>query len=145
MASQQFIANQETEITDAIMSVQKTTSAWKFEYDWNPGHLHPENRNNWGTLYINAKKLKNELEQLISHMDKEFFQPPGCKPRRTFAQWSKETGILPTTKTIEHNAISVVIDITDPNRPELWELADYIVSSASGAVVWLVPRKSDDE
>jgi hypothetical protein len=55
----------------------------------------------------------------------------------TLQDWSKMTGVLPTHPTTEKGAVSVIVD----NPPsELWHLSDYVVSSVSGPVVWLLKR-----
>ena len=65
------------------------------------------------------------------------------KVQTTLAQWSKQTGILPTHPTTERQAVSVVIEPSElnPLYNKLWDLSDYVVSSVSGIVVWLTPRK----
>lgn len=55
-------------------------------------------------------------------------------------QWSEKTGIKATTPTTETNAVSVVVDQQHEDRPKLWHLTDYLVSSQCGVVVWLIPR-----
>lgn len=67
---------------------------------------------------------------------------PFCNDSITLAEWSKETGILPTHPTTEKQAVSVVIDhMHDGRSNDLWRLSDYVVSSCCGIVVWLLPRK----
>jgi hypothetical protein len=58
----------------------------------------------------------------------------------TLAEWCTRTQVLPTHPTTERGAVSVVLDHTHPGRSDLWHLADYVVSSVSGVVVWLLPR-----
>jgi hypothetical protein len=50
--------------------------------------------------------------------------------------------ILPTHPTTEKGAVSVIL-YKEPhqNQSELWHLDDYTVSSVSGVVVWLVPKR----
>ena len=59
----------------------------------------------------------------------------------TLAQWAADARVFPTHPTTEHGAVSVVIHHTHPLRRELWRLADYCVSTVSGPVVWLTPRR----
>ena len=54
--------------------------------------------------------------------------------------WESLTQIKPTSPTTENGAVSVVIDVCHPLRAGLWRLGDYRVSSASGSVVWLIPK-----
>lgn len=58
----------------------------------------------------------------------------------TLKQWVEKTGILPTYPTTERDAVSVCIS-DGIDRYKLWRLSDFVVSSVSGIVVWLVPRK----
>jgi hypothetical protein len=56
----------------------------------------------------------------------------------TFREWCKRFDVLPTTPTTECGAVSVIVDKPDVS---LWHLSDYAVSTVSGPVVWLVPRR----
>lgn len=62
---------------------------------------------------------------------------------KSLQQWSEDTGIKPTTPTTECQAVSLVISESNRRLRELYRLTDYAVSSRSGAVVWLTPRKKD--
>jgi len=59
----------------------------------------------------------------------------------TLVEWSELNGILPTTETTEKKAVSVLIDYNHRGRNELFHLSDFVVSSVSGAVHWMVPRR----
>lgn len=59
----------------------------------------------------------------------------------TLKEWCDKSGILPTHPTTERGAVSVILDHSNPHRPELWRLDDYAVSSVSAVVVWLLPRR----
>jgi hypothetical protein len=59
---------------------------------------------------------------------------------QTLKNWCENTGIMPTDPTSERQAISLVTDSRNPEYAKLWHLADYVVSSVTGPVVWLVPR-----
>jgi hypothetical protein len=61
----------------------------------------------------------------------------------TLADWTALTGVLPTHPTTERGAVSVVMGPNEPHVAELWHLADYAVSSRCGAVVWLVPKRTE--
>ncbi len=61
----------------------------------------------------------------------------------TLSEWSKRTGILPTHATTERQAVSVCVSPRDLLVNALWELDDYAVSTRSGSVVWLVPKKKE--
>lgn len=63
----------------------------------------------------------------------------------TLSEWSSRTGILPTHPTTERSAVSLCVDQLHADRSELWHLADYVVSSVSGPVVWFVPRPVQTE
>lgn len=58
-------------------------------------------------------------------------------------EWQSTSGILATHPTTERGAVSLVLDHSHPMRSELWHLHDYVVSTVSGPVVWLVPRPTD--
>lgn len=60
------------------------------------------------------------------------------------SEWTDYTGIKPTSPTTEKKAVSVVIDVCNSARAELWHLDDYKVSSACGVVIWLVPSGNID-
>jgi len=57
----------------------------------------------------------------------------------TLAQWCEQTGISPTKVG---DATCVIPNWWNPSHKELFHLADYVVSTVSGIVIWLVPRKS---
>ena len=62
------------------------------------------------------------------------------------ADWTKATGILGTHPTTECGAVSVIaptVNMCQRTRAQLWTLEDYLVSSVSGPVVWLLPMKAD--
>jgi hypothetical protein len=60
----------------------------------------------------------------------------------TLKEWCATMNILPTHPTTEKGAVSVIL-YKEPhqNQSELWHLDDYTVSSVSGVVVWLVPKR----
>lgn len=58
----------------------------------------------------------------------------------TLNEWCKRCGVKPTHPTTEAGAVSVIISFPHWG---LYHLDDYVVSSVSGPVVWLVPRKPD--
>ena len=60
----------------------------------------------------------------------------------TLADWSKKHGVLPTHPTTERGAVSVVCD-DRAACAELYHLSDYAVSTVSGVVRWLVPKKPE--
>lgn len=62
----------------------------------------------------------------------------------TLAQWCKVAGVLPTHPTTERGAVSVCVTLDHQSElcHDLWHLADYLVSSISGPVVWMLPRPS---
>jgi len=66
----------------------------------------------------------------------------------TLAQWSESTGIKPipyhpTYSSIECGEVSVVVSHFHPLKRELWHLTDYVVSTAGGLVIWLMPRRRE--
>jgi hypothetical protein len=63
----------------------------------------------------------------------------------TLREWCKRADVLMTEPTTECGAVSLVLDQASELRTGLWHLDDYLVSSVSGPVVWLVPYVSDDE
>jgi len=66
----------------------------------------------------------------------------------TLKDWSDKHGILPTHPTTEHGAVSLIVgagNAVQHIRVELFHLLDYVVSSACGIVIWLVPRKGTSE
>ena len=60
--------------------------------------------------------------------------------RISLHDWALLTQIKPTSPTTEKGVVSVMIDVCHPLRSGLWCLDDYCVSSASGSVVWLIPK-----
>lgn len=56
----------------------------------------------------------------------------------TLAQWAARTGHRPTT---EAGAVTVTVSVTDAHRPDAFHLTDYAVSTVSGPVLWLTPRR----
>lgn len=59
----------------------------------------------------------------------------------TLKEWQEESGILATHPTSEQGAVSVTIDQFSKYQQGLWHLSDYVVSSACGIVIWLLPYK----
>lgn len=59
-------------------------------------------------------------------------------------EWTKYSGITPTTPTTETGAVSVCIEDNNDFRKQLWDLEDYKVSSVSGIVVWLIPQQTNE-
>lgn len=60
----------------------------------------------------------------------------------TLKEWSELSGMLLTHPTTERNAVSIAIggESEAEHRSMLWNLSDFVVSSASFMVVWLVRR-----
>lgn len=63
-------------------------------------------------------------------------------PRTTLSHWITAAGIIAHTTYLseERYAIGVYANEHTPNYKQLWNLRDFIVSSISGPIVWLVPR-----
>jgi hypothetical protein len=61
----------------------------------------------------------------------------------TLAEWTKESGILPTHPTTEKGAVSVIVATISPHYRALWTLDDYAVDSSFERfgieIVWLLP------
>jgi len=56
---------------------------------------------------------------------------------RTLAEWSQDSQVVITT----YNKCKLVVDGC-VDKPGLYNLKDYLVSSLSGGMLWLVPRKA---
>lgn len=54
------------------------------------------------------------------------------------AEWIKE--YMPNELPGEHGNISKLVPLNYTN-PQLWGLEDYRVTSCTGGMVWLIPRK----
>jgi hypothetical protein len=61
----------------------------------------------------------------------------------TLADWKACYEILPTHPTTERGAVSVLCRVGSHARRDLYGLDDYAVSSVSGPVVWLLPRRPE--
>jgi hypothetical protein len=73
MATQSYIISAENRIVELDSIVQETAKAFRAECQSDPlCHPYPENRDCWGTLWLNALTLRNSLESLLSALDKEF-------------------------------------------------------------------------
>lgn len=62
----------------------------------------------------------------------------------TLKEWCDYLAIIPTAPTTEMAAVSFTFDVTTVDPDLLWSLYhldDYAVSSVTGPVVWLVPRR----
>lgn len=61
----------------------------------------------------------------------------------TLAEWCKIAGVSPTHPTTERGAVSLIpgSDVPHFHYTELWRLDDYSLTTISGPVVWLVPRR----
>lgn len=66
---------------------------------------------------------------------------PEHKPN-TLKAFCERTDIKPTHPTTETGAVSLIVPHDTPHLTDLWNLEDYAVSSRSGIVVWLTPRKN---
>jgi hypothetical protein len=58
-------------------------------------------------------------------------------------EWCRLSDTGPTHPATERGAVAVQADRHSPHRQLLWRLSDFVVSSACGSVVWLVPIQRD--
>jgi len=58
---------------------------------------------------------------------------------QTLHDWCMKSGHR--VKMYPNGNIYVDIDQSDPHRAGLWQLTDFLVSTANGSIVWLHPRK----
>ena len=65
--------------------------------------------------------------------------------RIPLSQWAEAAGVKPTARTTWVGATSVLSLPGYPLHAELWRLSDYVVSTVSGPVVWLIPRPTVSE
>lgn len=61
----------------------------------------------------------------------------------TLEEWCRKAGTHHTHPTTEWGAVSVIFHADEDHGLawELWHLDDYFVSSRTGVVVWLLPRR----
>lgn len=104
-------------------------------------YLEDQSIDNWCpvVLWWNNTRIGEATHGRITWQKRDF--DPTCEANQCYLRdWIAMTGIHITHPTTETNAVSVLIDVGNPARSELWRLKDYRVSSASGAVVWLIPK-----
>jgi hypothetical protein len=84
MANHAFIIERETDLIEARNSIRSAWEAYRGECERNRltgfdrGEPNPDNRDLWGTLFVNAVSLRNTLEGFLQEMEREFgpFLPP---------------------------------------------------------------------
>lgn len=85
--------------------------------------------------------MGDEADLALDQAYDDWGRQEGPKPgQETLKAWSERSKILPTMPTTEKGAVSVTIGIFHEEWSALWILSDYVVTSASGSVVWLMPR-----
>jgi hypothetical protein len=62
----------------------------------------------------------------------------------TLAEWAEANGTLPHEfNKPGYDKLMTVYDRQFPDRPGLWRLSDYVVTSVTGGTIWLAPRRKN--
>jgi hypothetical protein len=72
MASHTLIMRTEDCLIETRREVVAIAEAYRNEKEREGGKPQPKNRDCWGTLYLNASALRNQLNALLHEMEKDF-------------------------------------------------------------------------
>lgn len=91
-----------------------------------------EDRSDRGKYIV---ELRESLSVLLRQFSKQGRE-------NTLEEFCRIRGInYPTEPTTEQGAVSIIAPTDTMSMTDLYNLTDYVVSSRSGIVYWLVPRK----
>jgi hypothetical protein len=72
MASLEYIHNNEEILIAADKAAVNLMDGVRFELIHTEIGLYPENRDSWGTVYVNAKQLQRSIAILVANLENHF-------------------------------------------------------------------------
>lgn len=72
MANTAYINTQEDATIEGTNRLKSISESFLRDKEMNDGKIPPENRDCWGTLYINLLAQQRQLALTLSHMAKDF-------------------------------------------------------------------------